>query len=180
MRKMITMLAVMLLLSSLLTVGASALSLSEIKWGEIDWQDVIENKVVPAAVTGITLVGSVYIAFITTKNKILAASAKFEKAAENANETAKAANMSAEISVADRRANAEFQKELAEKMERLEKQQIEELARVRDQMNSMVGNMTAIKKAVCLGFANMGDMVENGTSHDVVKLLEADDGKENA
>lgn len=180
MKKTVVLLVLLLVLSALLTVGASAFSLSEIKWDEIDWKDLFENKVVPAAVTGFTLVSSVYVAFLTAKNKVLAASAKFEEATKGVNKASEDSAASRETSAKAQQETLRVQSEQNERIKQLEKQQVEELALVREQMKGLAGDMSAIKEAVCLGFANMESMVEKGTSHNILKLLEDDDGEKNA
>jgi len=173
-------LALVLMLCPLLTVGGAAASLSEVDWSAVDWQDLIENKVVPAAVMGISLVGSVYVAFITVKNKVLAASAKFERASETANASASAANESAKLSAEAREATARFQEELAARMERLEKRQTEEVMAMRVQMECMARETEKMEDMLRVGFGNIDELVAKGSAREALKLLEDSNGKENA
>lgn len=153
---------------------------NEFDWASVDWIGLLEDKVVPALITGMTLVSSVYIAFLTVKNRVLAASAKFEQAAESANTTAAAANSSAALSKAAQEANAAFQKEYSERMERLEKQQAEEIALMRAEMKAMTGEMTKTREMLRLGFSNVDELVEKGVSREIVKLTEDGNDKETA
>ena len=182
MKRRVALLVLILMFSvgMAITVSAAGESADAKWWEEIDWGDLMQNKVVPAAVTGITLIGSVYVAWITTVNKIKAASTRFEKAADDveaANKVSKDAKTVADKAVVDAE---RFRREQDGRLARLEQRQADELCRMREEMKEVSGNVEKLREMMAVGFGNLDELVAKGSAREIMKISEDGNGKENA